>query len=43
MTAGGYPTWTSLGDNGHCWVWFETTNGKVKEVDVLVNSNLGTN
>lgn len=43
MTAGGYPTWESLGANGVCFTWYTTTNGRVKETDILLNAAIATN
>jgi Subtilase family len=43
MTAGGYPTWETLSANGVCYNWYTTTNGRVKETDVLINAAIATN
>src|SRR5262249_52883044 len=43
MTAGGYDTWSSLAANGVCYRWYETTNGRMKEADVLVNPAIASN
>jgi hypothetical protein len=42
MTAGGYPTWEALSANGYTLVWFTTTNGQVKEADVLINAAIAS-
>ncbi len=43
MTAGGYSTWKTLGANGVCYTWYTTTNGRVKETDILINTAIATN
>lgn len=43
MTAGGYPTWETLSANGYCLTWYTTTNGRVKETDILINAAIATN
>ena len=40
MTAGGYPTWATLSANGVAYLWYTTTNGQVKETDILINADI---
>ena len=43
MTAGGYSTWETSPANGVTYTWYTTTNGRVKETDILINAAIATN
>jgi hypothetical protein len=43
MSAGGYSTWTSLGANGVCYRWYDSSCGRIRETDVFANPSIGAN